>query len=812
MKKITARPWLRSSIIFWSIVTTVPTQAQIAGDRTLPTPTQVQTSNNRNFTITGGSQTGENLFHSFNQFSVPAGGSARFNNDTTVGNIIARVTGNSISNIEGAIAANGSANLFLINPNGIVFGSDASLQIGGSFVASTADSLIFQDGTRFSATNPQTTPLLTISVPVGLQFGQTPGTIRNSSLNLAVQPSKTLAMVGGLVSFEGGGTFAPAGRIELGAIKGSGFVSIAPIEKGFALGYEQTNQYQDIQLSQAAIVETKDNNGSGEIFLRGRQISIIDGSLINNSNSKIDRGGVISLQASELVEVRNGSELSTEAVARGAAGDITIATQNLVVRDLSFIRALSSGVEAGGNITVNASQSVEIDGNGTISQLSTQAFSEADAGNIDIKTEKLMLRDGGQITSSTLDRGNGGTITINAERSLEANGRGIFNGEVVRSGLLAQSVGELSSVLGKEGNIIVNTGRLVIRDGGTISVSSIERERNLSDEPLSITPERFERGQAGILTINASESVKIIGTGSTLSARSELNKPAGDLLVNTDRLSLRDGAQISVSSLRGAMAGNLEIAARSLELDRGSRLIAEAASGDGGNIILKLQDFLWLRRNSQISTTAGSDRTEGNGGDITIDTKFIFAIPEEDSNITANAFEGRGGNINLTTQGTFGIEFRDRQTSFSDITASSEFGVDGIVNINDLDIDPKRDVEELPETPIDISRLVNQNLCKAGAGSEFIVTGRGGLPDSPNEALSADAVWEDWRISETSNTDNSQSLLLPQPILEEPQTIVEAQGWLKNSQGKIVLTTNPVALTPSYPSLWDVGCQKISPQ
>lgn len=479
--------------------------------------------------------------------------------------------------------------------------------------------------------------------------------------------------------------------------------------------------------------------------------------------------------------------------------------------DRASIRALTDGKGAGGNITVDASESVEINGRGVFAQLTTQTFFEGDAGTIAVRTGKLVLRDGGQITSSTLGRGNGGTVTVNASQSVEASGRGEFKGEVFRSGLLAQSAGSLFRVLGKEGNISVNTGRLVVRDGATLSVSSIERNQDVPSNPSPFFLALFEEtGQAGTLTINASESVEVIGSDSILSARSELNRPAGDLIVNTNRMSLSDGAQISVSSLRGARAGNLEVTARSLELDNGSSLIAEAVSGDGGNIILKLQDFLRLRRHSQISTTAGSDRAGGNGGDIKIDTQFTIATPEDDSNITANAFEGRGGNINLTTQGIFGIEFRDEQTPFSDITASSEFGVDGMVNINDLDVDPKRDVEELPETPIDVSRLVNQNLCKAGAGSEFIVTGRGGLPDSPNEALSADAVWEDWRISEKSDRAlNSQFPVPSQSIIEDkPQAIVEAQGWITNSQGKIVLTTNPVVLTPSSPNLWDVGCRK----
>jgi filamentous hemagglutinin family protein len=153
---------------------TTSAAAQIAPDNTLSTT--VSSPNNLNFVIEGGDRSGSNLFHSFSEFSVPAGGTAFFNNPIEIQNIFSRVMGGNVSNINGVIGAR-NANLFLMNPAGIIFGPNAQLLIGGSFVGTTATGIAFADGTEFSATNVSGSSLLTLSVPTGLQMGD-----RNVSL------------------------------------------------------------------------------------------------------------------------------------------------------------------------------------------------------------------------------------------------------------------------------------------------------------------------------------------------------------------------------------------------------------------------------------------------------------------------------------------------------------------------------------------------------------------------------------------------------------------------------------------------------
>ena len=211
----------------------MPTAAQaqeIKPDGT--TSTKVTSADGSNFAIDEGDRAGDNLFHSFQDFSVPTNGSASFNNAVDIQNIFSRVTGGNISSIDGLIRVNGSANFYLINPNGILFGENARLDVNGSFFATTADSVLFENGFEFSTANPDAPPLLTIDIPIGLRFRDNPGDIVNQSttnnVGLSVNEGEKISLIGGNVSVENRGIiFAPGGRIELGGLVEIGTIVIA---------------------------------------------------------------------------------------------------------------------------------------------------------------------------------------------------------------------------------------------------------------------------------------------------------------------------------------------------------------------------------------------------------------------------------------------------------------------------------------------------------------------------------------------------------------------------------------------------------
>jgi large exoprotein involved in heme utilization and adhesion len=275
------------------------------------------------------------------------------------------------------------------------------------------------------------------------------------------------------------------------------------------------------------------------------------------------------------------------------------------------------------------------------------------------------------------------------------------------------------------------------------------------------------------------------------------------LQITTGQLSVWNGAQVTVSSTGSGIAGSLIVKTDSIRLDTKATISADT-SGGGGNINLSTGDLI-LRRGSSISTNATGSNIPG--GNITIDTDNLVAIPKEDSDITANAQKSFGGRVIVNAQGIFGTEFRPQDTPLSDITASSALGpqFNGVVQLNTPGIDPSRGLANLPTEVVDTSNQIDQT-CAAGGGetgkNTFTITGRGGLPTSPYEPLSSDEALEDihppsgFSRSRNSNPDAAKATT-SQSITSNPKPpIVEAQGWKINDKGQVVLTATASTATP----------------
>lgn len=765
-------------------------QSQIVPDSTLGAESSTVTpaaSDSTVDNIQGGAIRGTNLFHSFQEFNVSEGRSAYFlSPNANIQNILARVTGSNPSEILGMLGTRGgsSPNLFLINRNGIIFGQNARLDVGGSFVASTASSLKFANGIDFSATEPQSIPLLSVDVPIGLQFGKDAGKIVNQSYTddnpygLQVQPGKTLSLVGGEVRLDGGNLTAESGRIELGSVGDSSLVSLTPTVQGWALGYEGVPNFKDIQLSQQAFVEAS-GEGGGTIQLQGRRVGLTDASVIQAVTTGSLSGGTLTVNASDSLELSGSvttegdvsiSSLGTRTEASGSAGNLSITTKKLTLQDGAQITTATSSTGKGGDIQINATESVQLFGvapDGFSSGLFANTRGEGNGGNVTVDTGNLQVADGAVVSARTISKGNAGNITVNANTV-----------EAVRGGqILAATQGS-----GNAGNINLNVINSVTLSGN--DPTFFDRAQRLASNGYVVNNISPDSG----LFANTVEA----STGN-----------GGNVTLKTGQLNVNDGAEVAVSSQGTGNAGNLQIQADSIRLENQGKLrseISESGQG-GGNIILQDLDLLLLRGNSEISTNA---QGTSNGGNININTDLLAAT--ENSNITARAVGGRGGKIRITTQGLF-------LSPDSLIDASSETGINGIVEINRPDIDPSADLVVLPAQIINVSGLVAQG-CPAGRGNlargtgEFVVTGRGGLPPTPAEATRSDTALADLGTPIQREENRPRAAIPINSIATNSAPLVEAQGWVIDSQGEVILTANAATVTPDIPWLTPATCSK----
>jgi filamentous hemagglutinin family protein len=581
--------------------------------------------------IEGGATRGANLFHSFENFNIRENRGAFFVQPSGIQNIISRVTGRNASNINGTLGVIdgninlGSANLFFLNPNGIIFGPNARLLMGGSFVASTASSLLFNGLEEFRV-NPQESSLLSINIPIGLRFRENPGRIQvqgngqglratpdliDTTDALRVQADKTLALVGGDVSLEGATLKTAGGRIELGSVAGEGLVNLSPTNKGFSLNYRDVQNFGNIQLSQQTAVDAS-GAGGGDIQVVGRRITLTNGSRIEASTLGSQPGGSLVVNGLESVELSGTaansflSGLFTDVYqgATGTGGELSIDTRELTLRDGAQVRAITFGAGDAGNLTIANAQQVELIGttaDGLFpSGLFTQTQGDGNAKDLTINTRELIVRDGAQVNAGTFGAGDGGNLLVTATDRVELIGTAT-NGNP--SGLFTPAQRD-----GNAKDLTINTRELIVRDGAQVNAGT------------------FGAGDGGNLLVTATDRVELIGTvnnfPSGLFTQTLGDGDAKDLTVNTRELIVRNGAVVSAGTF---------------------------GAGDGGNLFVTATDKVQLSNNGGLFAQADPNAT-GNAKDLTINTREL--IVRNGAQVSAGTLgAGDGGNLFVSATG-----------------------------------------------------------------------------------------------------------------------------------------------------------------
>jgi filamentous hemagglutinin family protein len=713
---------------------------------------------NNNFDIVGGLDRGQTLFHSFTDFSVPTNGRANFLNLGGKRDIITRVTGGLFSDINGIVNTNG-ANFLLINPQGIVFGPNARLNLGKAFVASTATGVDFVDPVgktyNFGVNGAGDGPLIAVNPNVlfnpsklimGGNSSGSSGIVNYGTLQTANQ-GQYIGLIGGNITMNGGKIVAPGGRVDLGGLNSAGTIGID--SQGLVFGGNSLVR-SDISLLNGAQVAVRADKTLGTVdpFFNnasspGSSINIsannvrlandksvanptpssLDAGLTTNSIVKIASTGDVRIDSTGDLTLANGSFIrnTIQANATGQIGNINIKAKNLRLTDRSLIRSTSLG--------------------------------EGNAGNINITAGEVSLSGISDIQAGSGGKGNGGDIriTTTGNISLAAD-----NSTAEQSKILANTNGSGDSgkiTLDTQGDLLLTNSGIfaVINPSGVGNSKGIEiKAKNIGlSNGSQIAADNFGRGNAGNIDLKTTGNLTISGTEdksllqgnlfAPLSSVSSATVGAGDsgkitIDTNGGDLSLSNRSAI-LAGITGKGTGNsqgIEIRANNLTLSNISNILAgnlstNGGEGKGGNIDIKttgnlniagIEDTSLVRRDSNNFLSGISTQTGGKGdsGKITIDTKGDLSISNQGA-ISAGILKTGEGNSK-------GIDIKARNIKLNNLGVIETIneGGKGDAGIINIQAKGKIEIQDANKNPNLVSSRISSKSEGLGKANDISIS------------------------------------------------------------------------------------------
>ncbi|MBW4450984.1 MAG: hypothetical protein KME38_30245 [Spirirestis rafaelensis WJT71-NPBG6] len=624
----------------------------------------------------------------------------------------------------------------LINPNGTVFGPNASLNVGGSFVASTANALQFGNLGFFSATDKNIpSPLLTIN-PSALLFNQinqnaaiqnnsvAPAGIDPAGLNafgLRVPDGKSLLLVGGNVSMDRGRLNANGGRVELGGLTQPGTLLLGVDGDNLSLIFSDNVARSEVSLTNSSGVFVT-GAGGGNIAVYARNLEILEGSILSAGigqplGTLFTVAGDIRLNATGEIKVAGGSIVRNlvRLGSQGNGGNISIDSGSLSLQDGAQLTASTLGQGDTGNVNLNVTGAIDIAGrrqtspSGIFSRVGTGTV--GNGGNITIDSGSFSLRDGAQINASIRGRGNAGNVTVSATDFVSLADANIFS--AVEAG-----------GVGKGGNININAATLSLTDGAQLLT--------LTRSASSTQPAR--QGDTGNVNLNVTGAIDIAGSRDTsrsgIFSRVETGTVGngGNITIDSGSFSLRDGAQLNASIRGRGNAGNVTVSATdfvsladanifsaveaggvgkgsnininaaTLSLIDGAQLVTSirrasdtlpAGQGDAGNVNVKVTRAVDIagEKNGLASGILSSvgEGTVGRGGSINLSTDLLAVINGAQINVSTRG-QGDAGNIDINVRDRVSFYGTSGDSSFSSGAFSSvgegAVGKGGSVNLS----------------------------------------------------------------------------------------------------------------------------------
>ncbi|MCS6293456.1 MAG: filamentous hemagglutinin N-terminal domain-containing protein [Nitrospira sp.] len=616
------------------------------------------------FNITGGTRPGggANLFHSFGNFNVPNNNIANFLNNSGLptSNILGRVTAGNPSNIFGTIQTTnfGNANLFLINPAGIVFGPNATLNVGGSVTFTTANYLRMTDGALFNARPGPADALLTSAPVAAFGFlGSNPGAITVQGSHLSVADGTGISLIGGNITVQAGTLTAPSGQINLVSI-GKPLHSKVGGEVSNGGGFAATGfkNLGTISLTQSSTIDTSTNPGSGNpagrVLIRGGQF-VMDASSIKAvtttpSSAQAVVGGNVEVTA-EHVTLSNHSSLNTSTSGGSdypypsggnAAGNITFNAETFSATDSTIAANVGNNAGSGGAVTIqgfkpgSSAKTVSL----TDTQVDAGIGFTGVGGTIAIRAHDIALNQS-DLRAPAAER-LGGSISLVSTGRIESHDSTFVANSFFGSG------GPISFEAGK--SIDLTNTAITSRGSGTNGGNITLAAPRIWIKRSTLDAQSAGNGHGGTISITGKESVRL--SDSALSAGNVLNPPFS--IPNNHA----DGGTVHID-------GGAKFTSEQSTISAGSLI------GNGGTIHVEAKKATMT---DTVLTTAVSGGPQTVGGSITVDAKNVTI---KNSQILSTATEGQGGTIEITSH-------NHHPVTNSVIDATSQLGTDGTVTIH----------------------------------------------------------------------------------------------------------------------------------
>jgi filamentous hemagglutinin family protein len=666
---------------------------------------------------------GNNLFHSFDTFDLVQGESATFSGPANIRNILARVTGGSPTFIDGTINSSiAGANLYFLNPAGVMFGANAAINVTGSFVVSTAGYANFDDGTSFYAGTHHSINDAGLSSASVSAFGflsSAPQPISFVGSHLTTKSGQGLHVIAGDINLDGASLSAPAATLTFFSAGQSGEVPFSLAHPGAAYAttaFMKLGSVSLTNLSSAGI----DGAGGGSVVIRGGRM-VVDHSKISSNNFGPVIGGAISVQADQLTLSHAG-----------------------VINSDSF------GGAAAGNVHVEVAQNLEVSGTG--SQISANTESSGNGGVVTVHSNAIDLN-GGDIFANTDSIGHGGTVQVNAvSLSMEGNARvsSVCNGSGSAGTVNLTLAGSL--VMGGTSGILANTD--TSGNGGNIGITASQIE--MTGRSLISANTFFSTGRGGNITVTA-QSLAIDGDGTQaigslgITALSLGSGNAGTVTVTTNLLSLSGAGIISGASFGDGRGGDVRVNCVQGEVAGQSLITASSTLSNAGSIEITAADSFTLANGGSVSTSAGHD-----GGSIQLVIGRLLYLDDSNIQAFAGAHSSRllpspplGGNIDIDPEfvilnnsfisaNDLGLTGKDGHIVNSAdffFTSNSFLHATGTIETTAPDLDLGHKLVTPPTNLVDTTSQLRES-CARSVNHEFstlTVVGRLGTETAPEE-------------------------------------------------------------------------------